>query len=162
MAASREPVGRPRSLKAARSRPRRQAARRPSEAGRASWPPVDAYGERVAHRAHLLGVALLEHREQPAHALDRDPHLVQVAHVLGVGCGAQALAAQVHEAHDGLQQHVLDRDPAQLLLEPRAQLLLAEVLVILVSFVVLVALWRVVAHRDASPQGAVRAAPDSA
>jgi len=68
----------------------------------------------------------------------------------------EPLATEVHEADDGLEQHVTDRDPAQLLLELRAQLLLGGlgVLVGLAGFVRVI-----VGHRVASPQGAAIAAP---
>ena len=80
--------------------------------------------ERVADRANLLGVLLLDQGQQGAHPLDRKARLVQVAHVLGAGSEAQALAAEVHEADDGLEQHVADRDAPQLLLELGPKLLL--------------------------------------
>ena len=83
-------------------------------------------GERVAHRPHLLGVLLLEQRQQRRTASIAEPRLLEVAHVLGVGAEAEPLAAEVDQADDRLEQHVADRDPPQLLLEPGAQLLLAR------------------------------------
>ena len=57
---------------------------------------------------------------------------------------AEALTAEVHEADDGLEQHVTDRDAPQLFLELRPQLLLGRLFL---------------THRVASPQGAASAAP---
>jgi hypothetical protein len=104
-------------------------------------------------------VALLEQRQQGPHALDRDPRLVEIAHVLGVGSESEPLAPEVDEADDRLEEHVVDGDPAQLFLEAGAHLLVAHLLVI----VTLVPVLRVlVAHALPSPHGAASAAPDSA
>src|SRR5207247_1796418 len=83
-------------------------------------------GERVADWPDLLRIVGFEQRQQRPHALDRRSHLPQVAE-LGRPLGEpETLAAQVHEAHDSLDENVLDGDPAELFLEARPELLLVR------------------------------------
>ena len=100
----------------------------------------------VPDRPHLLGVLLLDQRQQRAHALDREPRLIEVTHVLAARGEPEPLATQVHEADHRWEQHVAHRDAPQLLLELRAQLLLARLRVL-------------VAHVLPCPHGTAIAAP---
>src|SRR5918997_2094411 len=87
--------------------------------------------QRVPDRPELCAVTRLDDRQQRAGALDRLVDLLEVGlrrrlALRGRRAGQPGLArAEVEEAHDRLQQHVVDRDLLHLGLEG-AQLLLAE------------------------------------
>src|SRR5829696_6332464 len=81
--------------------------------------------QRVPDRTELLGVALLQQREQRAGAVDRLAHLLPVGRGSLVGRRAEARLAggEVEQRHRRLDQHVVDGDALHLGLE-LAQLLL--------------------------------------
>src|SRR4051812_32962651 len=85
--------------------------------------------EGVAHRAELLGVALLDERQDRAGALDGLPHLLEVRLrplLAGRRREARLAGGEVDQGDERLQQHVVDRDPLHLGLD-LAELLFGEV-----------------------------------
>ena len=107
------------ALRRTPARRRRRALRRP-RVGHLEL------GERVAHRPQLLGVARLEHRQQRAHRLDRRRDLLGVALVLGAAGQARRRPPRLMRVTTVWSSTSSTCDPAQLLLERRAQLLLGR------------------------------------
>ena len=95
-----------------RLRRRLRPARAPPASGSRLPGPARAYSIWSWERASLTGAASSsgQQRQQRPHALDRQLGLLEVALL-----SQQALPAQVHERHDGLEEDVLDPDLLELL-----------------------------------------------